>query len=221
MEKLIENQDNKEAEPKIEVVFDYSVEDEKERVFSTLKKYHWYKENGYKPKYPKLIQERLEKDEKVKKEDILEAVSAEFDQEKYREEVDLIIKEWDEIKDKFFESLKTLNLPLQDKYFVCVTKYGTGGSYGLPNNVQLNIEQKRVLTITLAHEIVHLTIEPLIKEYKITHWVKERLVDLIIDKFFPESKRIQRDPENSEKVSEIFEKYFPDINKIIIEISKP
>lgn len=220
MENLIEYQNNNESESKIEVVFDYSAEDEKERVFRTLKKHSWYKENGYKPKYPELIQEKLEKEENIKEEDVLEAVLSEFDKNKYAEQIGSILEEWNKIKGGFFENLKTLNLPLQDKYFVCVTKYGTGGSYGLPDSIQLNLENKRNIPITLAHEIVHLTIEPLIQEYKIQHWEKERIVDLIINKFFPEDQKVQRDPEDSEKISEIFEKNFPDVEKIIVEVSK-
>lgn len=65
-----------------------------------------------------------------------------------------------------------------------------------------------------------MTIEPLIQEYKIQHWEKERIVDLIINKFFPEDQKVQRDPEDSEKISEIFEKNFPDVEKIIVEVSK-
>ena len=116
--------------------------------------------------------------------------------------------------------MKTLELPLSDKYYVSITKYGNGGGYGTPSSVQLRFEQPRSVTHTLAHEIVHLTIEHLIKKYQIDHWTKERIVDLVMNKFFPDNQRLQRNPENVEKVSEIFEREFPDIEKIIAEISK-
>jgi hypothetical protein len=201
------------------LAFDYSIQLESERVIRTLKKYKWYKENGYKPKFPLIIQQKLESDEEINEANVLEAVSKEFEQIKYEEQLRLIIKEWEAIQNNFFDNLKTLGMPIQNEYYVCVTKYGTGGSYGLPNNIQLNLEQKRSPALTLAHEIIHLTIESLIKEFGIEHWTKERLVDLIMNKFFADDKKVQRDPENTEQISEIFEKEFPNIKKIIEEVS--
>ncbi len=205
-----------------EVIFDYSLQDECARVINTLKRSAWYKEQGYKPKYPDLLQKKLEKDEKINDQDVSEAVSAEFDEKFYADEVAKIKNGWDAIKENFFENLKTLGQPLQEKYYACLTRYGTGGSYGWPSDIQLNINQNRrdSAAKTLAHEIVHLTIEPLIKQYNIEHWTKERLVNLIMNKFFPENPIMQRDPENAEKINEIFEREFPNIWKIIAEISK-
>lgn len=213
-------QNLKEAEPKIEVIFDFSVQGEAERVRNTLKKHKWYKERGYKPKYPQLIQEKLDRDEQINEDDVLEAVTDEFNQDRYAEQVAPIQEGWKEIENGFFENLETLGLPLQDKYYVCATRYGTGGSYGYPNDIQLNLEQKRKVPLTLAHEIVHLTIEPLIREYSIDHWTKERLVDLIMNKFFPEDQKLQRDPVNAGQILEIFNREFPDIKKVIMEVSK-
>ncbi len=220
MEYSIQNHNSQESEPEIEVIFDYSIEDEIERIEMTLKKYEWYQEKGYKLKFPELIQEKLDKGEEISKEDISNAVSSEFGSGDVNKKIKLLREKWNEIKEKFFEDLKILGLPLQSKYSVLITQYGTGGSYGSPNNIQLNIDHKKESYLILAHEIVHLTIEPLIKEYNIAHWVKERLVDLIMNKFFPENQRLQRDPENAEKISEIFEGNYPDIKKIIFQISQ-
>jgi hypothetical protein len=163
----------------------------------------------------------MENDGKFDGQDVLEAVSAEFDEKFYADEVAKIKNDWDRIKEKFFENLKTLGQPLQEKYYVCITKYGVGGSYGWPSDIQLNINQNRrdSAAKTLAHEIVHLTIESLIKQYNIEHWTKERLVNLTINKFFPENPTLQRDPENAEQISEIFEREFPNMKKVIEEIS--
>ncbi|MFA6269734.1 MAG: hypothetical protein WC657_00815 [Candidatus Paceibacterota bacterium] len=206
---------------KNEVIFDYSVQDECARVIKTLKRSAWYKEQGYKPKYPDLLQKKLEKDEKINDQDVLEAVSAEFDEKFYANEVAKIKNDWDLIEEKFFENLKNLGQPLQEKYYVCLTKYGTVGSYGWPSDIQININQNRSNSAskTLAHEIVHLTIEPFIKQYNIEHWTKERLVNLTMNKFFPETPILQRDPENAEKINEVFEREFPNIENIIIGIS--
>jgi len=220
MEEPIQNQNSQESGPEIEVIFNYSIEDEIERVEMALKKYEWYKENGYKIGFPALIQEKLDKGEEISKDDILKAVSDEFNSNQNTEQIALLREGWDKMKDSFFENLKTLGLTLQEKYFVSLSKYGTAGSYGLPNNIILNTERTKWPSYIIAHEIVHLTIESLIKEYNITHWSKERLVDLIMNKFFPENQKLQRDPENSIQISEIFEGNYPDIRKIIFQISQ-
>jgi len=209
-----------EIAPEIEVIFDFSLNHETERVSNTLKDMPWYKENDYKIKFPKKIREKLEKEENINFEDISLAVSEEFNPDIYNERVLKIKEGWKEIEKDFFENLKKLNLPIQEKYFICTTIYGTGGSYHTPNSVHLNIDYYKDPTLVIAHEIVHLTIEPLIQEFNIDHWTKERIVNLIMNKFFPEKPTLQRDPENAEKVSEIFETYFPDIRRVIGEISK-
>jgi len=219
MEEL-ESNSTQETEPEIKVTFDFSIQGEKERIIRTLKRHDWYKEHGYKPKYPEEIKQKLEAQENISEEDILEAVSSEFNQDEYVSRVSEVEKGWQGIEEKFFDDLKTLGLPLQEEYFVSATKYGVGGSYGSPNDIQLNLEQNRAPELTLAHEMVHLTIEPLIREFNIEQWTKERLVDLIMCKFFPEDKRLQRDPQNAEQVSEIFEQNFPNIKEIISEVSK-
>ncbi len=216
----MENQNAQELEPAIEVVFDCSVENEIKRVEYTLKKYGWFQENGYKVKFPAFIQLKLEKGEAITANEIAESVSAEFDLSVQTEQITLIREEWDLIKERFFGNLKTLGLPLQEKYLVFITKYGGGGSYNLPNCVQLNVEQKREVSLTLVNEIVHLTIERLIKEYGIAHWVKERLVDLVINRFFPENQKLQRNPENADQISEIFDSHFLDIAKIIKSVAE-
>ena len=89
----------------------------------------------------------------------------------------------------------------------------------MPDNVQLNLKQKGEPAFTLAHEIVHLTIEHLIRKYQIDHWTKERLVNLIMNKFFPDKPILQRDPQNAEQISEIFDREFPNIEEVIKDIS--
>lgn len=210
---------SKESEPEIQVIFDSTIEDETNRVKYLCSRYNWYKENGYRPSYPKVIEEKIEKGEDVNEEDIEKSVIEEFDKEKNEKQIQAAKEEWEKVKDIFFENLKILKLPLQEKYYVSITQYGNGGSYGLPNNIQLNFEQSRGLAFTTAHEIVHLTIEHLIQKYSIAHWTKERLVDLVMGKVFPGERRLQRDPENAERINEIFEKEFPDVEKIIQEVS--
>lgn len=217
----IENNYSQELEPTPEVFFGCLVEDEINRVKYLCSKRDWYKENRYQPTYPKTIQDKFDKGEDITEEDIEKSVTEEFDSSSNEKEISEVKVEWNAIKDEFFKNLKTLGLPIQEKYFLSLTKYGTGGSYGVPNHIQLNIGQmNRAPSFTIAHEIVHLTIEHLIKEYKIDHWTKERIVDLIMNKFFPDDKKLQRSPENAEKINEIFDSEFPDIQKLVKEISE-
>ena len=111
---------------------------------------------------------------------------------------------------------------MQSAYLVSFTKYGTGGSHNLPNRIQINFKYNcaKNLLATTFHEIIHLTIEDLIREYNIDHWTKERLVDLIYAKFFPKERLLQKDPEKPEQIKETFNRFFPDIKKVIIGVSK-
>lgn len=203
------------------IIFDYSLEDEISRVNYTIKKYAWYVENGYKPSLPNILINALEKGEHIKDSDIEASVKSEYAESEYSEIEEQIIKGWKIIEENFFTQLKTIGRPVLDEYYINLTKYGTGGSYGYPNDVQLNFKKRKIEDIpyTIAHEIVHLTIEDLIKQYKIEHWTKERLVNLTMNRFFPDKKYLQRDPANSEQITQIFETHFPHIEKIITGIS--
>jgi hypothetical protein len=228
MEKLESNetlQKNEETGPANEVVFNCSIKSEINRVKNTLKTLAWYKETGYRIEFiklPKSINQKIEKGGEITEEEISAAVSEEFNEGKNTEQIVLIEEKWSQIKEKFFENLKTLGLPVQEKYLVSTTKYGSGGSYQRPNIAKLNFENSRG-PYTLAHEIIHLTIENLIEKYKIEHWVKERIVDLIMNKFFPEQPKLQRmqmGSENAEKIADIFESDFPNIEEIIKKVSE-
>lgn len=206
----------------MQIEVSFSVEDEVSRIKNTVKKYKWYIENGYKPDLPLDIKNRLEKSENITNDDIKIAVEKEYQPEVYQKKTDEINEAWKIEPESFLEKLKSLSRPLPEMYYICLTRYGVGGSYGFPEDIQLNINKSFESGIlhTIFHEIVHLTIEDLIQLHNIPHWTKERLVNLTMNKFFPEEAHLQRDPENAEKVSEIFEKNFPNIEKVILEISR-
>jgi len=200
----------------------FSKEDEMKRIKYTLGKLDWFVKQGYKINLPDKIKEISDQGRIPTDDEISEAVSAEFNQKEYEEKTQDLTQKWEKMREDFLKNLATLGLPLQPEYKITFTKYGVGGSYGLPNKIQINFDYSyaRGTLATTFHEIIHLTIEKLIKEYNIDHWTKERLVDLVYGKFFPTEQRLQRNPEKSEQVDEIFNHLFPDIGRIIHEIGK-
>ena len=170
---------------------------------------------------PKGIQDRGDNKILIDDEELRKMIVEEFSDAEYLKKEEIINKEWLNVQAEFVKKLKTLGRPIQEKYFIYLTKYGVGGSYGYPDNMIVNIGN-RFPVRTICHEMIHLTIQDLIEEYEIEHWVKERIVDLVMVKFFPEVKKIQNEGEleNEKEINEIFEKHFPDIEKVIIEISK-
>lgn len=198
--------------------FKYSPELEVEIIKFTLKKYSWFKKNEYNINLPEPIRAKAEQGETITDEEILDAVRLEFDDSEYVKQIEKITPKWNKIKDKFIKDLVSLGGPVIDEYNVQFTKYGVAGSYGLPDYFVVNIDSGSLMTI--PHEMIHLNIEQWILDNKISHWVKERLVDLVMSKFFPEQSRRQRDPENHEELEKIFNSHFPDMSKIIQEVSK-
>jgi hypothetical protein len=199
----------------MELKYIFSERNEIERIQSTIKKIAWYREQNYKLVFPNNIKDLP--DDMVTDELVKQGVREEFEEERYEEIAKEIENKWSAIKDEYQKNLKKLGLPLQDVYLIYFTKYGVGGSYNLPNKIILNVSGKRDKLSIITHEIVHLAIEALIEKYKIDHWTKERIVDLIHNRFRNENE-LQRDPENSQEIQQIFEKYFPDITKVISEI---
>ena len=196
--------------------------DEIERIKYTIAKLDWFIKQGYEINLPDKIKEVIHQGRIPTDEEILKIISIEFNHEEYKEKSQDLFQRWKEAKDDFLKKIATLGLSLQSTYLVSFTKYGVGGSYRLPNNIQINFDYantRNTLGITF-HEIIHLTIEYLIREYNIDHWTKERLVDLIYAKFFPKERLLQKDLEKLEQIKEIFNRFFPDIKKVIIGVSK-
>ncbi|MEK7578943.1 MAG: hypothetical protein AAB460_00180 [Patescibacteria group bacterium] len=203
----------------MELHFRYSPESEADRIGYTLDKYRWYKENNYRINLPDSLKAKAECGERVEDEEITKVVTEEFDTVAYDNAIKLLESEFRKIERDFTKNLKSLGVPVHDTYTISLTKYGVGGSYSLPNNVQVNIDYGRTISwITLAHEIVHLAIEEWVKKYKIEHWTKERMVDLIMDRFFPGEVNIQGKPEDLKEVKIAFDSHFPNIQKVIEEV---
>ena len=109
------------------------------------------------------------------------------------------------------------NAKPENVYEIKLTKYGVGGSYNLPNTIIVNFQGKFGIGVskTIIHEIVHLSIQELIEKYKVGHWEKERVVDLILLKIVPEIAKMQNISIDTKLVDEAFERYYPNLEEVI------
>lgn len=95
--------------------------------------------------------------------------------------------------ERLLELEKNWGFKLMERYEVILTLYGTGGDCNAKTGqiILFTTEQGSFKRQTgyevLLHEIVHIGIdEPLVKKYKLTHWEKERIVDLICSQYLKE-----------------------------------
>lgn len=197
----------------------YSLDLEIQRVLNTLKDIEWFKKNNYKITLPANF---LENPEIITKEYIYKSIFQEFRKKDYEQFISKIKNEWSNVEKRLLNGLLKMSLNSQKVYFIFLTKYGVGGSYRLPDSITVNIgiRKEKDIIKTIIHEIIHLSIEPFIMKSKINHWQKERLIDLIFSKIFPELTRMQKLPEDIkiQKIDKIFSQFFPDIEKIIRNI---
>lgn len=185
----------------------FGIEFELNRVKNTLAKWDWYILQGYKPKLP----EGINKESSEK--DIKEQIIREYNKKRYEEVAEKIKSDFCIIQDRLFEELqKFFNLDIKIDFLIYLTSYGTGGSYNLPNTIILNINNKQSGYKTIVHEIIHLLIENQVKKYEVSHWEKERIVDLILNSSefgFLDYGAWQKSYNGSERyVDDLFNKHF-------------
>jgi len=201
----------------------YSVDFEVQRVFDMIKRMEWFNKMGYKISLPERIKlMNLDKIVKLTKKDIKKIILEKYKLQNYQKTESIIKKTWNNISAELSKKLSIINLKYKSSYILILTKYGTGGSYNLPNKIILNFNKKtpdRIIKI-IIHEIIHLSIQSLIEEFKINHWIKERIVDLIMLKTMPELAKMQNIPQNVEKIDKLFKSFFPDVEKVIREYSQ-
>ena len=184
----------------------FGKEFDKNRIKNSIARLDWYKKHGYNPQLPKNINEKSTDNE------ISEKVVKEYKNEDYEGVSKTLLSDFSVFSDKLEQSLFGIfGKNIQTNFNIYLTKYGVGGSYHLPNEIILNINNKFGAK-TVTHEIFHLMIEENVKKYNLKQFEKERTVDLILHspKFdFLRYNFWQKHYNGVEKyVDAIFEKYF-------------
>ena len=189
----------------MELVFAFGADSEAKRVEQTLRKLGWYRNKGYSPFLPEGIDENSSLDQ------IREAVENAFDARGYEAFARKAEMDFGRISGDFEVFLKDTFGEVPESFRVRLTRYGTGGSYNPPNMITCNIDTSRGY-LTIAHEIVHIMIEPYVQKYAIGHWEKERTVDLILNSgrcgFADSGRRIKKYKGADRHVDPLFEKLF-------------
>lgn len=198
----------------INLLVKFSPEYEIKRVKETLGKLPWYKEKGYKVRFPeKLIIDSETIVSDISENKIKEIIETEYDEKDYTTQKVFLLENWQKIIDEIFVEFSKTDLKLREIYTVNLTKYGVGGSYHYPDVIITNIKNSYNIGLlrTTFHEILHLIIHPWIIEYKVGHWQKERIVDLLIEKFIPRLSKPQQMSIKTEDIDKIFNDNYPNI----------
>lgn len=198
----------------------YSKEFEVQRVINSIKKLDWYLEHGYDKhlSFPQLLQKEELKN--YSEEEIKDAVIGEYSGDFYKDYERFLLDNWQSISAEIDLAFSKSDLPKQEEYRIYFTKYGTGGSYDLPNSIIIRIKNQSPESVgaTVIHEIIHLAIEGDIKKHGIGQREKERIVDLFFARNFtkqPPMKQKIYESMNTEKIDRVFDENFPNVKKAI------
>lgn len=189
-------------------------DEENDRIDSYIKNIDFYITNKYHLTWPNLSDDLLkrinEKQSTAQDKKIIRlAVKKDIDAEEFKNKFIEITSDWKKIESKFFiDAEKFLQIKPLANYVCRFTRYGTGGSYHPPKNIVINIATCKFPIKTVAHEIIHLMIHELIEKFGISHWEKERLVDLYIrDVLSKDIMQNIKDAELIKKVDKVYEEY--------------
>ncbi|PIR57969.1 MAG: hypothetical protein COU71_01090 [Parcubacteria group bacterium CG10_big_fil_rev_8_21_14_0_10_38_31] len=203
----------------IPIKFKFNIDSEARRVKETLDILTWLTKNNYKFSLPNAIKNPKETNIEI----IREEIEEEYDLKTYQIAESAILKSWEGNS----SLVKRINQKMVGSYAleeinVILTKYGTQGSYLTPNSVIINISNipPEFLIKTVIHESLHLMIEHLIKKYSVEHWVKERIVDLIIDLEYKSRFKMQSVPEWAIATDKIFKENYPNLILMMEKASK-
>ncbi|MEK7447586.1 MAG: hypothetical protein AAB632_02215 [Patescibacteria group bacterium] len=156
----------------------YNKDLEAERIKNTLSKMSWFNEHGYEFLLPKKFNYKNDSDTYIR-----QCIEEEYHIEDYAKVAKQINKDYLPVDVQYTQALKELfGENICTDFEVILTKYGTGGSYWLPNKIIINIINKhKPQSKVVLHEICHLMIEKNILKYKLLQLEKERTVDLILN----------------------------------------
>jgi hypothetical protein len=182
-----------------------SAEMEVQYIWQNIRDIEFFERNNYQLSLPhhELIEELKTKAKKKELEQkdydrLLSTFSSElYKPDAYTEGYEKIERELSRIE-KIFETLSTYQKQWGfhefNRYQVNLTLYGPGGSYDpdrgsilIMTNEQGGFKGYQNPSYTIIHEIVHIGIEaPIVQRFKLSHTLKERIVDLFVSLHFPE-----------------------------------
>ncbi len=193
----------------------YSIDYEVDRILTTLSKLEWYKTNGYNPKLPDALD--ITDVDKITKNDIRTAVSKEYDEQSYFKQKQYAETYWNDVAVELKQGVAVTGLLPQENYNLFLTRYGVSGSYNLPDSIIINIQYRYGdgMLRVIAHEATHLMIQKFIDQYKIEHWVKERVVDLLTEQFVPSISKFQTMSIDTQKIDATFKLHYPNVELIL------
>ncbi len=163
-----------------------------------LKNKEFFENNGYDAVYPN--NNLLQNPEIIKEENRMFDIfkNDEYDQDYYKNGINVLISNKKKLENlilKLKEICKNWDFRIFPEYQILLTRYGPGGSYSYNDHegkiIMLTTKEgffKRKNPVeTVIHEITHIGIEEsIVEKYKLNHWEKERLVDLIVKIIFKE-----------------------------------
>lgn len=198
----------------IPIKFEFNVESEIRRVKNTLNDIEWLNKNSYRFLLPSGIKDLKDIDVNS----LRNFVENEYDSKSFEIAKEAIIKSW-EGNSSFMKKInqKMIGSNILNEVTIVLTKYGTQGSYILPDSMIINISNipPEFLIKTVIHESIHLMIEDLIKKYSIQHWVKERIVNLIMDVEYKSRFKMNPAPDWALSTDTIFKEFYPDMIMLV------
>lgn len=204
-----------------------SVETEIKRLAYIMQKAKWYKIHHYRLSLPKGL--TLDEIVSLSEKSLSQIVKREFVQNKSRTEkvIEKIREGWLKTPESIFSELnKVATYP--KKVRIILTRYGTGGSYHLPNIVVVNIahtQNPKIISNIIVHELIHLAIEPLVKKHEVSHVAKELIVELLVNKFYnnsvDEAAETKRKYESDPIIEKAFNLHYPNLDMVFQSIKKP
>jgi hypothetical protein len=195
----------------IDVVF--SIDLEVQRVRNAIRNFPWYAQHGYAEKLllPRGISATATDSE------IIDSVRTEYDVNRYDAFGTTLKNVWDEFCESNAGALRQAPIQFERSYSTVLTKYGTGGSYRLPNTITVNITKNSPGISVLLHEMTHIAVEPLIQRHGLAHSDKEAFVRMLCDQIFASFTPAFR---GRGSIEQAFFNLYPDLAAIVTRIAE-